>query len=51
MADTLAPFRWLEAPPGDRDDPLGEIFYVSFFRRPEPAEVLRRFGPDAQGGG
>ncbi|MER5627764.1 DUF6461 domain-containing protein [Streptosporangium sp. NPDC002544] len=44
MADPLAPFRWLEASPGSRDDLLGEIFCVSFFRRLEPAEVLHRFG-------
>ncbi|MFB4287714.1 DUF6461 domain-containing protein [Nonomuraea sp. ATR24] len=44
MADPLAPFRWLEALPGEHDDLLGEIFCVSFFRRLEPAEVLRRFG-------
>ncbi|AWS40348.1 DUF6461 domain-containing protein [Streptosporangium sp. 'caverna'] len=44
MADPLAPFRWLGAFPGDRDDLLGEIFCVSFFHRLEPVEVLHRFG-------
>ncbi|MEV4291208.1 DUF6461 domain-containing protein [Nonomuraea bangladeshensis] len=44
MADSLAPFRWSEASPGDPGDLLGEIFCVSFLRRLEPAEVLRRFG-------
>lgn len=51
MADLLVPFRWLEASPGvgDREDLLGEIFCVSFFRGLEPAEVLRRFGTGRTG--
>jgi len=44
MTDPLAPFRWLEAYPGNDDAVLGEIFSVSFFRRVDRAEVLRRFG-------
>ncbi|MEV4179806.1 DUF6461 domain-containing protein [Nonomuraea sp. NPDC049709] len=51
MVDPLVPFRWLEASPGvgDREDLLGEIFCVSFFRGLEPAEVLRRFGAGRPG--
>ncbi|MFC4123206.1 DUF6461 domain-containing protein [Nonomuraea zeae] len=43
--DPLAQFRWLQAPDADADNPLGDIYCVSFFRGLEPAEVLRRFGP------
>ncbi|MFC5835951.1 DUF6461 domain-containing protein [Nonomuraea insulae] len=51
MADPLVAFRWLEASPGvgDREDLLGEIFCVSFFRRLELAEVLCRFGAGRPG--
>lgn len=49
MADPLAPFRWLEASPKTGTICLGEIFCVSFFRRLEPAEVLRRFGAGRPG--
>ncbi|MFD1939820.1 DUF6461 domain-containing protein [Nonomuraea mangrovi] len=45
MTDPLAPYRWLEAVAEGRDNLLGDIFCVSFFRRHDPVEVLARFGP------
>lgn len=44
MSDSLAQLAWL-----DRDNPLDEIFCVSFVHRLDPPEVLRRFGAIAPG--
>ncbi|WP_214411252.1 DUF6461 domain-containing protein [Sphaerisporangium fuscum] len=48
--DLLAPYRWLQAPDGSTQNPLGDIYCVSFFRGLAPAEVLRRFGPEGASG-
>ncbi|WP_182905158.1 DUF6461 domain-containing protein [Microbispora sp. H13382] len=45
MPDALARFRWLAAPPGAADNPLGDVFCVSFFHGLEPAEVAARIDP------
>ncbi|MEV6160247.1 DUF6461 domain-containing protein [Nonomuraea sp. NPDC052129] len=42
--DLLAPYRWLQGPDGSPQNPLGDIYCVSFFRELDPVEVLRRFG-------
>ncbi|MGP3961515.1 hypothetical protein ACTWPT_36520 [Nonomuraea sp. 3N208] len=34
----------LQQPDGNPQNPLGDIYCVSFFREPTPIEVLRRFG-------
>ncbi|MGN9845351.1 DUF6461 domain-containing protein [Nonomuraea sp. H19] len=48
--DLLASYRWLQAPDGSPQNPLGDIYCVSFFRGLDPVEVLRRFGPEAPPG-
>lgn len=42
--DILAPYLWLQGPDGSPQNPLGDIYCVSFFRELDPVEVLRRFG-------
>jgi hypothetical protein len=49
--DLLAPYHWLQRPDGSPQNPLGDIYCVSFFRGLGPAEVLRRFDPGAPAGG
>ncbi|MEN3538738.1 DUF6461 domain-containing protein [Microbispora sp. ZYX-F-249] len=42
MPDALARFRWPAAPPASVDNPLGDVFCVSFFHGLDPAEVAAR---------